>query len=120
MAPCSFLEYGSKNVPNPLNQFKSQSYSSDCSVYTSTKELIEGTVVTFGPMIGVDSPISNPIAVDIENYEGIDLEISLWDSDVSLIKPYEQVCIHCLRIYLYLSCLFIFGRIVFYLREFTG
>ena len=119
MAPCSFLEYGSKNVPNPLNQFKSQSYSSDCSVYTSTKELIEGTVVTFGPMIGVDSPISNPIAVDIENYEGIDLEISLWDSDVSLIKPYEQVCTHCLLIYMYLSYLFIFGGVVFYLREFT-
>lgn len=119
MAPCSFLEYGSKNVPNPLNPFKSQSYSSDCSVYTSTKELIEGTVVTFGPMIGVDSPISNPIAVDIENYEGIDLEISLWDSDVSLIKPYEQVCTHCLLIYMYLSYLFIFGGVVFYLREFT-
>lgn len=66
-------------------------YSRDCSVYSATKELSESTDFKFGSTIGTDSPIDNPIMIDIDNYEGITLEISVYDADTSLIKPYEQV-----------------------------
>lgn len=63
----------------------------DCSLLSKSKFLGEGVGITFRSSIGSTDPLPNPLIFDIENYEGVVVEISFLDADNSALAPYELV-----------------------------
>lgn len=60
-------------------------------MFSANEEIGEADDVYFGPRIG---KMANPVTLTIDNYEGLIIEVSFWDNDVSVsrFQPYEQVC----------------------------
>lgn len=51
----------------------------------------EATEVKFGSLIGIGKQIANPVLVVIDDYQAVEIRVTIYDEDTSLTQPYELV-----------------------------